>query len=269
MTEDLLHQDEIRAAVRDVYSAIPTGGGEAVTRRSYSAAELADLPTGALSWALGVGNPIRPAGLRAGEAVLDVGSGAGIDTILAARRVGPTGRVIGLDMLSEMCARAAAHAREAGVDDRVELREAEMEAMPIVDATVDVVISNGVINLSPRKSRVLSEIYRVLRPGGRICIVDLVVDGDLPPAVLTSPAAWAGCVSGALSEDVFRRKLDNIGFTDVEIGDRMPFGLAEAELYPLFSPDLVAQMRAVIPPERHHHVATSVRITATRPGGRS
>lgn len=263
--QDLLHQDETRAAVREAYSAIPAGGGEAVTRRSYSTDEVAGLPAGSVSWALGVGNPVRRAGLRAGEVVLDVGSGGGIDTILAARRVGPTGWVTGLDMLPEMCARAASHAQQAGVDGWVEFREAEMEAMPLADRSVDAVISNGVINLSPRKSRVLSEIFRVLRPGGRMCIVDLVVDEDLPPAVLTSPAAWAGCVSGALSEQVFRRKLANVGFADVWLGDRVPFGLAEAELYPLFSPELIRQMRAVLPAARHHQVATSVRVTATRP----
>ncbi|HEX6194318.1 MAG TPA: methyltransferase domain-containing protein [Jiangellaceae bacterium] len=265
MTHDLLHQDEVRTAVRDTYSAIPTGGGEELTRRLYNADELAELPAGAVSWALGVGNPVRQAGLEPGQTVLDVGSGGGIDTILAARRVGPTGRVIGLDMLPEMCARAGANAREAGVGDWVEFRQTEMESMPLEDATVDVVISNGVINLSPRKSRVLSEIYRVLRPGGRMCVVDLIVDDDLPPAILTSPAAWAGCVSGALSEEVFRTKLDNVGFEDVWVGDRIPFGLDDAELYPLFSPELIAQMREYIPADRHHEVAISVRITATRP----
>lgn len=265
MTQDLLHQDEVRATVRETYSSIPSGGGAELTRRLYDAGELAELPAGAVSWALGVGNPVRDAALEPGETVLDVGSGGGIDTILAARRVGPTGRVIGLDMLSEMRSRAQTHAHEAGVDGWVEFREAEMESMPLPDASVDVVISNGVINLSPRKSRVLAEIHRVLRPGGRMCLVDLIVDDDLPPVVLTSPAAWAGCVSGALSEDVFRTKLDNVGFTDVWVGDRMPFGLSDAELYPLFSPELITQMREHIPADRHHEVATSVRITATRP----
>lgn len=264
-SHDLLHQDEVRAAVREAYSTIPNGGGEAVTRRSYLPNELAELPAGAVSWALGVGNPIRHARIRPGQTVLDVGSGAGIDTILAARRVGPTGRVIGLDMLPEMCSRAAAHARSAGVDGWVELCEAEMESMPLPSASVDVVVSNGVINLSPRKSRVLSEIHRVLRPGGWMCVVDLIVEEDLPPSVLSSPAAWAGCVSGALSEQVFRCKLDNVGFVDVRIGDRIRFGLAEAALYPLFSPELVAQMRGQLPADRHDEVATSVRVTATRP----
>lgn len=265
MTQDLLHQDEVRDAVRQAYTALPTGGGEAVTRRSYRPEELAQMPPGAVSWALGVGNPLSRAALRPGETVLDLGSGAGIDTILAARRVGPDGRVVGLDMLAEMCARATAHAGEAGVDGWVELREGEMEAIPLPDASVDVVISNGVINLSPRKSRALAEVHRVLRPGGRICVVDLVVDEDLPAPVLSSPAAWAGCVSGALSERALRRKLDNAGFADVWVGDRAPFGLAEAGLYPLFTPELIDQMRRQLPPERHAQVATSVCVTARRP----
>jgi SAM-dependent methyltransferase len=265
MAQDLLHQDEIREAVRRVYAALPTGGGEAVTRRSYRDDELAELPAGAVSWALGVGNPVRPAGLAPAEVVLDVGSGAGIDTILAARRVGPTGRAIGLDMLAEMVTRATTHARQAHVDGWAEFRRGEMEAIPLPDASVDVVISNGVINLSPRKSRVLAEIFRVLRPGGRMCVVDLVVDDDLPATVLESPAAWAGCVSGALSEPVFERKLANTGFEEIHIGDRAPFGLTEAALYPLFTPELVDQMRRQLPPERHNHVATSVLVTAHRP----
>jgi arsenite methyltransferase len=266
MPQDLMHQAEIQQAVRAAYGAIPTGGGEAVTRRSYSAQELATLPAGAVAWALGVGNPVPPAALHPGETVLDVGCGGGIDTLLAARQVGPSGRVIGLDMLAEMCDRAAQHARAAGVDGWVELRQGEMEAIPLPPASVDVAISNGVINLSPRKSRALAEIFRVLRPGGRMCVVDLIVDEDLPTMVLDSPAAWAGCISGALSERVLRRKLDNTGFTQVEVGQPVPFGLAEAALYPLFSAELVEQLRTVLPAQRHGQIATSVLVTASRPG---
>jgi ubiquinone/menaquinone biosynthesis C-methylase UbiE len=124
--------------------------------------------------------------------VLDVGSGGGIDTILAANRVGPSGRAIGLDLLEEMGERARRHAVQAGVDGWTEFLQGEMEAIPLPDESVDVAISNGVINLSARKSRALAEIFRVLRPGGRICVADLVVDDDLPPEVLTSDSAWAG-----------------------------------------------------------------------------
>jgi arsenite methyltransferase len=264
MTEDLMYQNEIRQAVREAYAEIRTGGGEPVTRRSYTEDELGLLPPGAVNWALGVGNPVRHAALQPGETVLDVGSGGGIDSILAARRVGPTGRVIGLDLLEEMCARGRAHAEQAGVDAWTEFQRGEMEDIPLPDASVHVVISNGVINLSARKSRTLAEVFRVLHPGGRICIIDLTVDEDLPPAVLGSTAAWAGCISGALSRRVLLRKLENVRFTDIRIDNPVPFSLADAALYPLFGPQLIDQMRQLIPPERHDNVATTVLVTAIR-----
>lgn len=192
MAQDLLHQTEIKDMVRRAYAALPAGGGEAVVKRLYSDEQMAGMPAGAIEWALGVGNPVRWAGLEPGQVVLDIGSGGGIDTILAARAVGPTGRAVGLDLLEEMCERARRHAREAGVGGWTEFRQGEMEAIPLADASVDVVISNGVINLSSRKTRALAEIHRVLRRGGRLCVADLVVDDDLPPEVLTSDAAWAG-----------------------------------------------------------------------------
>jgi arsenite methyltransferase len=191
-TEDLLFQDEIKDVVRSVYREIPTGGGGEVATKLYTAEELAELPTGAVAWALGVGNPVRHAGLSAGETVVDLGSGGGIDSILAAKRVGPTGRIIGVDLLDEMVERASASAVEAGVAGWTEFVHGEMEDVPLPDASVDVVISNGVINLSPRKSRVFAEIFRVLRPGGRMCVSDLTVEDDLPPEIMTSDAAWAG-----------------------------------------------------------------------------
>lgn len=266
MIQDLMFADEIRQAVRAAYAEIPTGGGEPVARRAYSAAELAGLPPGAVAWALGVGNPVRHAGLEPGDTVLDVGSGGGIDTILAANRVGPGGHVIGLDLLEEMCARARIHASEAGVASWTEFRSGPMEAIPLEDGVVDVVISNGVINLSVRKSRTLAEIIRVLRPDGRVCAVDLIVDEDLPPPVLGSLSAWAGCISGALSERVLLRKLRNVGFEDIWIGDQQPFGLAEAALYPLFTAETIEQMRSLLPAERHDHVATAVLVKARKPG---
>lgn len=192
MTQDLLYQKEIKEVVRKAYAEITTGGGVKALENLYTPEELAELPSGAVDWGLGVGNPVRHADLRPGEVVLDVGSGAGIDTILAAKRVGPTGRAIGLDLLDEMCERARAHAEAAGVAEWTEFRVGEMEAIPLREGALDVVISNGVINLSPRKKRVLAEIFRVLRPGGRMCVADLTVDDDLPPEILTSDAAWAG-----------------------------------------------------------------------------
>jgi SAM-dependent methyltransferase len=192
MTQDLLFQQEIKQAVRSAYEHITSGGGEPVAGRLYSEAQLPRVPHGAIEWALGVGNPVPHAELRAGETVLDLGSGGGIDTILAAHEVGPTGRAIGIDLLDEMVERASASAREAGVDGWTEFRRGEMEDIPLEDGSVDVAISNGVINLSPRKSRVFAEVLRVLRPGGRFCVADLTVEEDLPPQILTSDAAWAG-----------------------------------------------------------------------------
>jgi len=189
---DLLHQEDVTELVKTAYANLDQGGGFLAIEHMYSAAELEPLPLAAVDWALGVGNPVRHAGLQLGETVLDVGSGGGIDSILAARHVGPDGNVVGLDILPEMTARAAEHARAAGVGDRCSFVVGQMEAIPLPDASVDVVISNGVINLSPRKARVLAELFRTLRPGGRFCISDLVVETELPPEVLTNGAAWAG-----------------------------------------------------------------------------
>jgi SAM-dependent methyltransferase len=192
MAQDMMFQEQIKQAVRQAYGAISTGGGESVARRLYSDQELSAVPAGAVQWALGVGNPVRYARLRPGEAVLDVGSGGGIDTILAATRVGPGGRAVGLDALEEMCARGRRHAAQAGVEGVTQFLRGEMEDIPLPDESVDVVISNGVLNLSARKSRALAEIFRVLGPGGRICMADLTVEGELPPEVANDQSAWAG-----------------------------------------------------------------------------
>jgi arsenite methyltransferase len=191
-TRDLMFQDEIKSNVRQAYAAIETGGGETVAKRLYSAQELDVVPPGAIEWALGVGNPVRYALLQPGETVLDIGSGGGIDTILAARRVGPEGVAIGLDVVEQMLERARGHAMEAGVGEHTEFLRGEMEDIPLPDGSVDVVISNGVLNLSARKSRALAEIFRVLGPGGRISLADLTVEGELPPEVANDQSAWAG-----------------------------------------------------------------------------
>jgi arsenite methyltransferase len=192
MARDLMFQQEIKETVQQAYGAINSGGGESVARRLYSDQELAKVPPGAVQWALGVGNPVQYARLQPNQTVLDIGSGGGIDTILAANRVGPEGRAIGLDVLEEMCARGRRHAAQARVEGWTEFVRGEMEAIPLPDESVDVAISNGVLNLSARKSRALAEIYRVLRPGGRICMADLTVDGELPPEVANDQSAWAG-----------------------------------------------------------------------------
>ncbi len=265
MSNDLMYQDQIREVVRAAYSAITTGAGLAMARRYYSAEELALVPDSAVDWALGVANPVRHAELSAGEVVLDLGSGGGIDTILAAKRVGPTGQVIGLDALPEMCERARAAAVAADVAQWCDYREGEMEAIPLPDESVDVVISNGVINLSPRKSRAFAEITRVLRPGGRICVSDIVVNEDLPPEILSSGPAWAGCIAGALSEGIFSRKLERAGLVDVDIGERCTLTLDDVALYPLFTPEVLSLMRRLLSEDSRRHIATSVIVRARKP----
>lgn len=191
VARDLMRSAEIKQIVRSAYAAVD-GSSEIVAQKLYSPEELAQVPQSAIEGSLGVGNHLRHAQIDAGETLLDLGCGAGIDTILAARRTGPTGRVIALDFLSEMLERTRAAAVEAGLDT-IETVEGDIEAIPLVDDSVDHVISNGVINLAPRKARVLAEIARVLRPGGKLTVADLTVaEEELPPEILTHPATWAG-----------------------------------------------------------------------------
>ncbi len=190
--------------------------GEACSAAAlYSSEDLAGLPASVMGVTLGCGNPTAIAGLKPGEVVLDLGSGGGIDVFLAARKVGPTGKVIGLDMTQEMIDLAQRNARKVGAQN-VEFRLGEMEDMPFEDESIDVIISNCVINLSPDKGKVFSEAYRVLKPGGRMVISDLVTEGDLPPAVKESVEAWAGCVAGALDKREYREKIEAAGFVDLE-----------------------------------------------------
>ncbi len=186
-----MHADELKSLVRDAYRGIDDDTS-AVASLLYSGDELACVPKSASSRALGVNNHLRYAEIEPGETILDIGSGAGIDTVIAAHRTGPTGNVIALDFLPEMLEKTAAAGRDAGLDN-VETLEGEMEAIPLPDHSIDHVISNGVINLSPRKARVLRECARVLAPGGKLTVSDLTVDENvLPPEVMTHPAAWAG-----------------------------------------------------------------------------
>lgn len=190
MTKDLMHSDEIERLVFHAYDHLDLPKGPAT--RFYSPEQLRDLPQGAKDWALGVGNPVPYANLQPGESVLDLGCGAGIDVLLAAGEVGANGKAMGLDILPEMIERGRRFAAEAGVKN-AEFIEGKMDDIPLPDSSVDVVISNGAINLAARKSRVLAESARVLRPGGRFCVADLTIDEqDLPPEILTHPSAWAG-----------------------------------------------------------------------------
>lgn len=263
-TPDLLFQDEIRDVVRRAYSDLPRGAGRPIAERFYPPEQLARVPDRSIRWALGVGDPVGASDIREGETVLDVGCGGGIDSILAAHRVGPEGAVVGLDLLPEMCERAAAAAEEAGVAPWCRFEVGVMEDIPLPDASVDVVVTNGVLNLSPRRSRALAEMARVLRPGGRLWAADLTVDEDLPPEVLGSEAAWAGCIAGAISTDLLERKLHRAGFTGTAIEDPRPFSLDDVGLYPLFPPEVLDLLQRVLPPERQREIAVAHLVRAAR-----
>jgi SAM-dependent methyltransferase len=219
---------EVKAAVKDKYGKAALrvtsgesaccGSGEAdpITSNLYACSETAELPAEAVAASLGCGNPTALAQLVPGETVLDLGSGGGIDVLLSARRVGPTGKAYGLDMTDEMLALARENQRKAGVSN-VEFLKGEIEHVPLPDDTVDVIISNCVINLSADKDRVFAEAFRVLKPGGRFAVSDVVVRGEVPADIRRSVELWIGCVAGALSEDDYRAKLVKAGFTDVDI----------------------------------------------------
>src|SRR6266496_2839714 len=229
--------EHLRTAVRDRYTrAAQTQGKSAPTQSSccgsnssccraesdvgtsdqYSQEELAGLPQGAVQLSLGCGNPTALAALKPGEKVLVLGSGGGIDVLLSARRVGPTGFAYGLDMTDAMLELAERNRIEAGVEN-VRFLRGVIEDIPLLDNTVDVVISNCVINLSADKGQVLREAYRVLSPGGRFAVSDIVFLGQFPQAIRSDLEAWAGCIAGALEEETYRQLLSEAGFTNIEI----------------------------------------------------
>ena len=231
--------DEVRKAVREGYAGVARSGGSCCSPQSsccgggktagdvsrvigYSDEEMAAVPDGA-NLGLGCGNPLALAVLKPGDVVLDLGSGAGFDCFLAAPRVGPTGRVIGVDMTPEMLEKARANAAKSGTRN-VEFRLGEIEHLPVADNSVDVVISNCVINLSPDKPRVFAEAFRVLRPGSRLMVSDIVLASPLPAALLKSAAAYVGCVAGASLKADYLGMIAAAGFTDVKVEseDRFP-----------------------------------------------
>jgi len=187
-----------------------------ITSNLYDALQAQQIPEEALLASLGCGNPTALAQLHAGETVLDLGSGGGIDVLLSARRVGPTGKAYGLDMTDEMLALANENKRKAGVEN-VEFLKGEIERIPLPDNSVDVIISNCVINLSADKDRVLREAFRVLKPGGRLAFSDVVTRGDIAPEVRKSVLLWVGCIAGALEENEYRTKLEAAGFASIDI----------------------------------------------------
>ena len=227
----MVDRDAVEAAVREHYAkgarAVvscskpswgSTGDDGVYGASQYEPAELEGLPVEAVALSIGCANPVALVNLSAGECVLDLGSGGGIDVLLAAKRVGPTGKAYGLDMTDEMLAEARANQDRAGVDN-AEFLAGHIEDIPLPDATVDVVISNCVINLSADKSAVFAEIFRVLRHGGRVGIADVVADEQVRETLRTDMTAWADCLGGAITRDSYQHSLQNAGFSDVSITD--------------------------------------------------
>ncbi len=233
-------QTDMKSAIRDKYgkaaSGVATGGccggecGDPITANLYGDAEKAGLPKEAVSASLGCGNPTALIDLKPGETVLDLGSGGGIDVLLSAKRVGPTGKVYGLDMTDEMLALARKNQQKAGATN-VEFLKGEIEAIPLPDQSVDVVISNCVINLSTDKDRVLREAFRVLKPGGRFAVSDVVVRGLVPEDIRRNVELWVGCVAGALQESDYRAKLEAAGFSDVSVDPWRVYDVKDARQF--------------------------------------
>jgi ubiquinone/menaquinone biosynthesis C-methylase UbiE len=202
-------------------------GCDPITKNLYSDAEKSALPEKAVAASLGCGNPTALAQLQPGEVVLDLGSGGGIDVILSAKRVGPTGKAYGLDMTDEMLSLARENQKKAGITN-VEFLKGAIENIPLPDNTVDVIISNCVINLSGDKDRVLAEAFRVLKPGGRFAISDVVVRGSVPAGIRKSMELWVGCIAGALEENEYRAKLARAGFESIDVEPTRVYKIEEA-----------------------------------------
>src|ERR1700683_3339248 len=207
--------------------ASPSCGCDPITANLYNAAQAGEIPEEALLASLGCGNPTALAKLNAGETVLDLGSGGGIDVLLSARRVGPTGKAYGLDMTDEMLTLANQNKEKAGVEN-VEFLKGEIEHIPLPDNSVDVVISNWVINLSSDKDAVLREAFRVLKPGGRFAVSDVVTRGEMLPEIRKSILLWVGCVAGAMEESEYRDKLASVGFERIDLEPTRVYRIEDA-----------------------------------------
>ncbi|HTU35938.1 MAG TPA: arsenite methyltransferase [Candidatus Acidoferrum sp.] len=245
MTTDHIKTDNIKEVVKEKYaeaalragkggssccgSAPSTASGccDPITSNLYDAAQAGQIPEEAMLASLGCGNPTALAQLDPGEVVLDLGSGGGIDVLLSARRVGATGKAYGLDMTDEMLALANENKRKSGLTN-VEFLKGEIEHIPLPDNSIDVIISNCVINLSADKDRVFAEAFRVLKPGGRLAVSDVVTRGEVPPEIRKSVLAWVGCVAGALEQDEYRAKLVAAGFKQVELEPTRVYGIEDA-----------------------------------------
>jgi ubiquinone/menaquinone biosynthesis C-methylase UbiE len=234
-----------------------------ITKDLYSNAQVSGLPETAVQASLGCGNPTSLAQLNPGETVLDLGSGGGIDVLLSARRVGPTGKAYGLDMTDDMLALARENQRKAGVQN-VEFLKGELENIPLPDNSVDVIISNCVINLSGDKDRVLREAFRVLKPGGRFAVSDVVVRGEVPAAIKKSVELWCGCVAGALKDTEYQEKLAAAGFEAIEIEQTRVYSIEDARAFltvegidvdaiaPLVEGKFISAFVRAVKPKAHH-----------------
>ncbi len=242
-----MNNQNIKEAVKEKYGQaalrVQTGGSsccggraagegecDPITSSLYAREEASELPEEAVRASLGCGNPTALAELAAGEVVLDLGSGGGIDVLLSARRVGPAGKVFGLDMTNEMLALARENQRKAGVQN-VEFLKGEIENIPLPDNTVDVVISNCVVNLSADKDRVLREAYRVLKPGGRFAVSDVVVHGAVPDQIRKNVELWIGCIAGALQDEDYAAKLARAGFESISIEPTRVYNIEDARQF--------------------------------------
>lgn len=282
MTEQNPPQD-IRTHVREHYGQIATDfKPDAATRSSccspdgsevaeldsdvirfYEIPGVAELPEEVTGLSLGCGDPVTLASLEAGQTVLDLGSGGGIDCFLAAKKVGPTGRVIGVDMTPVMLEKARANKRKL-VADNVEFRLGEIEHLPVADGTVDVIISNCVINLSPDKPQVFREAFRALSPGGKLAVSDIVTDGPLPESVKSSLSAWAGCVAGALDVQDYLEAVKAAGFVDVSLTPvYFPKEIIDEAVVQL---DNEVNDPAILSAEEIYKAVFSAKITAVKPG---
>ena len=277
-TENIIRPEEIRSAVRQRYGQIaqdfsPEGGaaccgpsdccGDSAqalvsVQSLYETPDVGELPVDVTGLSLGCGDPVTLASLKTGETVLDLGSGGGIDCFLAAKRVGPGGRVIGVDMTPDMIDKARANAVKMDAEN-VEFRLGEIEHLPVADDTVDVIISNCVVNLSPDKPQVFRETYRALKPGGRLAVSDIVTRVPLPPEVRGNLGSWAACVAGAWVDQDYVAAIEAAGFVDVKIEAK---DLDEAIIA-----DGAAQLGLEVDPAAAQQIVYSARVTATKPRG--
>jgi trans-aconitate methyltransferase len=273
MDTKTLVEEKYGAAARQVRASGTVACGDPalrccdpITTNLYSEAEKNGLPASAVLASLGCGNPTALIELKPGETVLDLGSGGGIDVLLSARRVGPAGKAYGLDMTDDMLALARENQRQAGVEN-VEFLKGEIENIPLPDHSVDVVISNCVINLSADKNRVLREAFRVLKPGGRFAVSDVVVRGEVPEQVRESMLLWVGCVAGALEEKEYMAKLAQAGFTGISIEPTRVYSVEDSRSFLVAAEIDVDAVAAQIDGKFISGFIRATKPGATKPGG--